>query len=243
MELIDRKAIPYLTATGFGITNYAYRNDIDEVPAIDTDVTFNHIRNLLYAEQNGLLEVKPCQVGSNVWVISTESEDSVNTCIFAGKVSLICSAQDDTGTSANVSINIIDEKCWFTKTGYPLSDLGINWFLSYAEAEKELILKAKSTPNMKIYSFDAPVWPYTAIICARNAEQAREVYFEEVCTPDEGKKEPWESALPEEITREKALAETSNKADDSNAPSNEAFLDMLLVSGAPAVFLIDEALI
>lgn len=98
---------------------------------------------------------------------------------------------------------------------------------------------------MKIYSFRSKVWPYTATICADSAEQAREVYFSDVCTPAEyDRNEPWVSEeMPKEVTRETALEKTSDKVDDADGPSKEEYLDGILLSGVPAVFAVDASLI
>lgn len=98
---------------------------------------------------------------------------------------------------------------------------------------------------MKIYTFDGKVWPYTATICADSAEQAKEVYFSDVCTPAENdRNEPWVSEeMPGEVTRETALAATSDEVDDADSTSKEEYLDGILLSGVPAVFAIDASLI
>ncbi len=93
---------------------------------------------------------------------------------------------------------------------------------------------------MKIFWFDK-LFPYSAIIVAESAEQAIELYFSEVCEPDDN--DDWSSELPEEITRDAALANMVDTSKDLDSITSAEYLDRAIAEGVPQVVGVDSSLL
>lgn len=91
---------------------------------------------------------------------------------------------------------------------------------------------------MNIYHFSEKVWPYIAIICAKDENEAIDLYILQVCDPDDENVE----LHPVEVSRAEALELMTDGIGKMWFKSKEEDIDNALLSGVASVVAIDSAL-